>query len=754
MGSRAIFLGFAALSWFLTIRLYFSFRSFSLPALYLSVVPRIFLSWRSSASTAILSSSLCFFSSPVLCLFSAMAFSIVLISATILASSLDISAGVSFFSFFFFFFVVLGGLAAESLPSSFAFLTFSSIFLSSSARMASSTWYATRAASAFTGPLFTSFSIIESILMISLSASTALVKTCQSLKLVAMSKPKRMRMVPSMEYILTFETSTSWLCLLRLIFCSCDRSTAVSSSPAATSAISPVRVGPAAPRQKSCTVDFSPIWPDLPSSTRWAKRASEQRICFWIKATPLATKTGRAPGRERAREPRRMRMWLGARTLPPRDGATSTCRLSARAGSSIRTAATKAYVASAVRGNGGDRKVVVLGGAGRVGSATAAAIVRERESDARLTGTRVVLAGRRPEEEALGDISQQLASRVQYERCDIEDPASLDRVLGGGDCALVIHAAGPFQQTKSCSVLEAAIRNKVGGYIDVCDDAEHTSRAKVDLGDMARASGVPAVVSCGVYPGLSNVMASYMCGEGSPFPENKPTKLRFSYFTAGSGGVGATILATSVLLLGEKATQFLDGREVAIDPYSQRTVVEFGQKIGKREVFSLNLPEVFTCHEALGVPSVSAYFGTSPGVWNFMMQKMAEILPESLLQSRQFANGLAQVIMPLVVAVDKLVGKTTAMRIDVKYDNDKTSSSLFVHEDTAYTAGASTAAFAAAVLGGKVPPGVHYPEDECVVQDYEAFFRMASSEAATLAVAQAPWRLERTELKLGLGLYL
>ncbi|QDZ20201.1 saccharopine dehydrogenase-like protein [Chloropicon primus] len=435
-------------------------------------------------------------------------------------------------------------------------------------------------------------------------------------------------------------------------------------------------------------------------------------------------------------------------------GGQCRCRCRCRSRGSV-----TARAETSGRGSGGEktRKVVVLGGAGRVGSATAAAILRERENDANLAGTRVVLAGRRPREEAFASLPPELTGRVSYERCDIGDPASLDRLLaaqGGEDCALVIHAAGPFQQTESCPVLEAAIRNKTGGYIDVCDDAEHTRRAKADLGARARDRGVPAVVSCGVYPGLSNVMASFMCEEGTPFPESKPKKVRFSYFTAGSGGVGATILATSILLLGERATQFVEGERRDVETYSERNVVEFGQKLGKREVFNLNLPEVFTAHEVLGVPNVSAYFGTSPGVWNFMMGLMASFLPESLLTSRAFANGLAQLLMPLVVAVDNLVGKTTAMRIDVKYDNDKTSSSLFVHPDTAYTAGTSTAAFAAAVLSGTVPPGVHYPEERCVVQDYESFFKLSSSKAQAFLVAQAPWRLEQVGVRIGMGMYL
>lgn len=43
------------------------------------------------------------------------------------------------------------------------------------------------------------------------------------------------------------------------------------------------------------------------------------------------------------------------------------------------------------------------------------------------------------------------------------------------DVDLVIHAAGPFQQTADCSVLEAAIETKTN-YLDVCDDPAYALR--------------------------------------------------------------------------------------------------------------------------------------------------------------------------------------------------------------------------------------------------------------------------------------
>ena len=46
-------------------------------------------------------------------------------------------------------------------------------------------------------------------------------------------------------------------------------------------------------------------------------------------------------------------------------------------------------------------------------------------------------------------------------------------------------------------------------------------------------------------------------GEGAV----QPARLRYSYYTAGSGGVGPTILETSMLLAGEEVVAYRDGQK-------------------------------------------------------------------------------------------------------------------------------------------------------------------------------------------------
>lgn len=85
----------------------------------------------------------------------------------------------------------------------------------------------------------------------------------------------------------------------------------------------------------------------------------------------------------------------------------------------------------------------------------------------------------------------------------------------------------------------------------MCDDNDYAARAKADYHEKARAAGVPAITSGGIYPGVSNVMAAHMVStarreydkEGAFVGKDgadkadavEPKKLQYFYYTAGTG---------------------------------------------------------------------------------------------------------------------------------------------------------------------------------------------------------------------------
>ena len=172
----------------------------------------------------------------------------------------------------------------------------------------------------------------------------------------------------------------------------------------------------------------------------------------------------------------------------------------ARAANRRRSTRARASEASATPAT---KKVVFVGGTGRVGAASAAALVANDPSVAK-----VVLAGR--SDAAAAEAMERhpsLRGVAEFAKLDLADASSVASAIAGAD--LVVHSAGPFQGGgDKCAVMDAAIAAGVP-YLDGCDDADYARSAK-SRHAAALAAGVPCITTAGVYPGVSNVMAADM----------------------------------------------------------------------------------------------------------------------------------------------------------------------------------------------------------------------------------------------------
>ncbi|XP_057456753.1 uncharacterized protein LOC130747749 [Lotus japonicus] len=389
-------------------------------------------------------------------------------------------------------------------------------------------------------------------------------------------------------------------------------------------------------------------------------------------------------------------------------------------------------------------RVLVLGGTGRVGGSTATALSNLCPS------LQILVAGRNREKgEAL---VAKLGGNSGFARVDINDANSLETALK--DVDLVVHAAGPFQQAERCTVLEAAINTKTA-YLDVCDDTTYASRAKSFM-DQALAANVPAITTGGIYPGVSNVMAAELIRAAESESQDKPERLRFYYYTAGTGGAGPTILATSFLLLGEEVVAYNKGEKIKLKPYSGMLNVDFGKGIGKRDVYLLNLPEVRSAHEILGVPSVSARFGTAPFFWNWGMEVMTKLLPSEFLRDRNKVGRMVELFDPVVRAVDGIAGERVSMRVDLECSSGRNTIGIYSHRRLSVSVGIATAAFALAILEGNTQPGVWFPEEPqgLSIEARGVLLERASQGAFNFVMNRPPWMVETNAKELGLGIYL
>ncbi|XP_038902872.1 uncharacterized protein LOC120089463 [Benincasa hispida] len=389
-------------------------------------------------------------------------------------------------------------------------------------------------------------------------------------------------------------------------------------------------------------------------------------------------------------------------------------------------------------------RVLVLGGTGRVGASTATALSKF------CPDLQIAIGGRnRAKGEA---IVATLGRNSRFVEVDIENVEMLEAALR--DVDLVIHTAGPFQQTEKCTVLEASINTKTA-YVDVCDDTNYSQNAK-SFKNKAIDANIPAITTAGIYPGVSNVMAAELVRAVRDESKGEPERLRFYYYTVGTGGAGPTILATSFLLLGEEVVAYNKGEKLKLKPYSGMLNIDFGKGIGKRDVFLLNLPEVRTAHDILGVPTVSARFGTAPFFWNWGMLALTNLLPLEYFRDRSKVQNLVQLFDPFVRALDGLVGERVSMRVDLECSNGRSTVGIFSHRRLSQSVGYSTAAFALAVLEGSTQPGVWFPEEPegIAIEAREVLLRRAAQGTINFVMNKPPWMVETEPKELGLGIYV
>jgi len=220
----------------------------------------------------------------------------------------------------------------------------------------------------------------------------------------------------------------------------------------------------------------------------------------------------------------------------------------------------------------------------------------------------------------------------------------------------------------------------------------------------------------------------------------KDLSIEFSFFTAGSGGAGVTLLVATFLILAEKALTVVSGRRKPVQAMKEYSRINFGSIVGDKDVAHLNLLETASIHDKLGVGNVKSLFGTAPTFWNSLLGVMAQF-PSSLLADEPIMKKLAIFSLPIVRVVDYFAGATNAMRCDLYYrkndqnvDTSNSMSALYAHENLEPCVGECVVAFCAALLSKRVEPGVWFPEEAIKVEDddVKAVLKLASIGAHTV----------------------
>ena len=368
---------------------------------------------------------------------------------------------------------------------------------------------------------------------------------------------------------------------------------------------------------------------------------------------------------------------------------------------------------------------------------------------------------------------EQQVDFVALNREDVDSVQSAMEALQaetGQSLDLVVHTAGPFQGKVSVpnGVLEACLRLDIP-YMDVCDDYCTAKAAQTRLGPRARDASLPCIVSTGCWPGVSSLMARQMMDDivqqQQPQPQEEeqsssssfvqswnPSEwtVDFSFFTAGSGGAGLTLLVATFLILSEPALVIQSSnkndsnqppRRTSVPPMSDYDRVSFGSIVGDRNVAPLNLLETASIADHLQIGNVQSKFGTAPPFWNTLLGFMARSIPPAVLANEEWMRNLSIFSLPIVRLVDFFAGATNAMRCDVTWQTSTPNkeekwhaTAVYAHGNLEPCVGECVAAFGAALLTtpSVVPPGIWFPEQAIETRaDVDAVLELASVGAHT-----------------------
>ncbi|MEB3163319.1 MAG: saccharopine dehydrogenase NADP-binding domain-containing protein [Prochlorothrix sp.] len=326
-------------------------------------------------------------------------------------------------------------------------------------------------------------------------------------------------------------------------------------------------------------------------------------------------------------------------------------------------------------------QVLILGGLGKIGRSIAEDLLA-------YTNAHLLLTRRcppKPQEAAAW------GSRVRCVSLDLADLDRLSTLIQGVD--LVIHCAGPFDY-RDQRVLRTCIEHRVS-YLDVSDNPRFVQEAMV-LGERAASAGVTAVVSTGVFPGISNSMVRL----GVEALEQAEA-VHLSYVVAGSGGAGTTVMRTTFLEIRHAFQAWVEGTWRSIAPYSQPTWVQFPPPYDRAAVYWFSTSEAATLPRSFPqLHTVTTKFGSLPGFYNTLTGAMTR-LPGGVLQQPWLIEALAKLSYGMTQITDRWTGTGVAILADVEGQSQGQATRARVtlsHPQMLRTVGAGTGSLAQLLL--------------------------------------------------------
>ena len=305
-------------------------------------------------------------------------------------------------------------------------------------------------------------------------------------------------------------------------------------------------------------------------------------------------------------------------------------------------------------------KVVVLGGAGDMGSEAVRDLVKFTGAD------QVTIADLNTEAAAklaaaIGD------KRVAVKKVDATSREELIEVLKGHDVAA--GALGPFYRFER-PIVEAAIEAGIN-YVSICDDHD-AAEAVLELDEAAKEKGLKILTGLGWTPGLTNIFARKGYGELDEVE-------KINVYWAGSAGdsEGLAVILHTIHIFTGHVISYQNGEFLEVKAGSGKEVVDFPAPIGKVSTFHLGHPEPVTLPRYLeGVKEVTLKGGLVENYLNGLAKLVAAMGLTSTPARKQRLGKFMKRLLPLFPSDKKrsfsgarvdLTGTLEGKRVKITY---------------------------------------------------------------------------------------
>jgi saccharopine dehydrogenase (NAD+, L-lysine-forming) len=225
-------------------------------------------------------------------------------------------------------------------------------------------------------------------------------------------------------------------------------------------------------------------------------------------------------------------------------------------------------------------KVVVLGGAGVVGTACVKMLAMGKVFDSVVIGDINLTSAE--------NIAKSIGDSVSAVQVDCSDPNSIKKVIADAD--VVINCVGPYYKFEMI-ILPAVIEMKKH-YVDVCDDTQPTYDA-LAISKQAEDAGITALLGMGSSPGVTNMLAAYAATELLEVCDS----IEMFHIHGGEPNEGPGVIGHRFYCMSNPIPVFLDGEAKLVKPEDSASLeedIEFINLPGKYRVYPYPHPEPIT----------------------------------------------------------------------------------------------------------------------------------------------------------------